>query len=307
MDFALGCGLHLGEGPSAALASLFYPHPRTIMPRYHAISLALTAFLSLSAQGCAEPQLTCDGSDDCFMGQYCVEGLCQDDPPMVTVNNSTANNQSSNNQSGNNQPQNNTSGSNNQTTGANNQTTGANQTAGNATTPEVLACLDPPLTCANEESPEAGGSAVLVIRPEEGDPPPSRFGCVRLSDQEIVGIDRQFVGAVCASDFAGDAYSIEYNRCRDFDLLVEMTVTIDPTMCTEDEVEVGWKPDCDAATVRCEEDHDLEAGIWRFRAVIARIDTVVPSRTVPIFLESKANGTQFDYTLDVKLSKANAP
>jgi hypothetical protein len=270
------------------------------MPRTYAILLALLAASALTLQGCAEPQLTCEGVDDCFMGQYCVEGMCQDDPPMVTVNNGTAgNNQTPNNQSTNNQVSNNQA--------ANNTDAGNNQTVGNMTTPGVLACLDPPLTCANDEDPEANGSSALAIRPQEGDPPPARFGCALLSDQEITGIDTQFVGAVCASDFAGDAYTIEYNRCRDIDLLVEMTVTIDPNLCTDEEVEIGWNPDCDGATVRCEEDHDLEAGIWRFRAVIARIDTVVPPRTVPIFIEGKDNGTQFDYTLDVKLSKANAP
>ena len=266
-------------------------------------ALALLATSGLVASGCSEPDLTCASEDDCFMGQYCVEGACQDDPPMVTVNNA-GNNQVSNNQTtANNQV------ANNQTTGTN-QTTANNQTAGNMMsnmTSPVIACLDPPLTCPNEESPESSGGSSSTIKPEEGDPPPARFGCVRLSDQEIVGLERQLTGAVCASDFEGDRYSIEYQRCRDIDLLIEMTLTVDPTTCTDEEVEVEWRADCDGVTVRCEEDHDLEAGIWRFRAVIARIDTVVAFQNVVLDVAGEKSGTQFDYTLDVKVSDASEP
>lgn len=233
----------------------------------------------LIASGCVQAR-PCDTTEDCFMGQRCAaDGLCQDG--SAQTNSSSPPDDST----------------------ADNTKAGANDAPGDVSTPgssgDAPACVMPGLTCAEDDYERFGG---WMFEPDSAT---RRVGCVNLDDEEIVGLDQTIEARLCASDYKGELYYVEYSRCRNIDILVEMTVEIDADECTAEHVDIGWRPNCNDTTMRCLEDHDEANGIWKFSVVIPRVDTPIPSQTVPIDIKAVANGTEFGYKLTTRVTSAN--
>ena len=269
------------------------------------VLFALATALSLFAVGCGDKELDCQTSQDCFMGQYCVQGFCQDDPPMVTVNNSTANNQSPNNQ-----PQNNTSVSNNQTTGSN-QISG--NMSSNRTTPVGVCRVDPfnaPECMLSEEDRaeepnETSGFEASNFFEN------NRTGCYTGSLDTYKSISHTKTRMLCGFENA-DWYKQTIETCDNRDFVVTFTLT-PKKGCLPEEVRFRIEEafDSETADVDCADSRldcqRTENGGWIIKMLFPRkydenqqLVESYRNRVTWFFAVSSPYDAQFAYDLSVE-------
>ncbi len=264
--------------------------------------------LSLTAVGCGGGELECQTSQDCFMGQYCVQGFCQDDPPMVTVNNGTAgNNQTPNNQSTNNQV------SNNQTAG-NNQTTTGNMSSNRTTPMPVGVCRVDPFN-----APEC-----MLTEEERTDEPNetsgfeasnffenNRTGCYTGSLDTYKSISHTKTRMLCGFENA-DWYRQTIETCDNRDFVATFTLT-PKKGCLPEEVRFRIEEvfDSETADVDCADPRldcqQTENGGWIIKMLFPRQydenEQLVENyreRVTWFFAVSSPYDAQFEYDLTVE-------
>jgi len=271
--------------------------------------LATGAALSLASVGCGGGDLDCQTSQDCFMGQYCVQGTCQDDPPVVTVNNTNA---------GNNQVSNNQMTANNQVT--NNQTTGTNQTAGGNQSTNNSSVMIPAGSCRVDpfNAPEC------VISDEEREDEPnessgfdatgfmgnSRAGCYQGYDTEYRGVQHTNSRVLCGFENS-DWYKQVIETCNNRDFVATFTLT-PTTACLPEDVRFRIEDVFDSQTAQTDcadpllDCQQTEGGGWVIKMLFPKKldedEKVVENyrqKTTYFFAVSSPYDAQFSYDLSV--------
>ncbi|MFU8803441.1 MAG: hypothetical protein ACNA8W_06510, partial [Bradymonadaceae bacterium] len=176
------------------------------MPALKFILAALIVVFAVACSGSGE--LACSSGDDCFQGEACIDGFCEEssqgrntEPP---VNNDTGQNGE------NSEPNNDTGGQNSE---PNNDTGEPNNDANHNNVDSGHPCrvgdFDAPCVDSDPYQPSTATEPFRILT---GDG--ERFGCLQHDDPlTFEGADVKFEAEVCPN--GRDEFTMRYNRCTE--------------------------------------------------------------------------------------------